>query len=140
MISALIFIRQYWPFIAGLVVTAAIAISLQLAHHSGYVSGQEKERAEWRVKWAEGEKAAAELLRIQSEKNAAAIAVYVSAAIAREKHWAGLVGRLKDDLEAPVYTDCLITESGWLLHQSAVTGADSENDAATMPTPEPLGR
>jgi len=140
MIAALMFVRQYWPFIAGLVITAAMAVSLQLAHHSGYVSGQEKEHAEWRIKWAEGEKAASDLSRIQSEKNAAAIAVYASAAIAREKHWAGLVGKLKDDLKAPVYTDCRITESGWLLHQSAVTGADSENNTDPMPTTEPSNR
>lgn len=137
MIAALMFVRQYWQFIAGLALTAAFAISLSLAHHSGYVSGKEKERAEWRIKWAEGEKAASELSRIQSEKNAAAIAAYASAAIAREKHWAGLVGKLKDDLKSPVYTDCRITESGWLLHQSAVAGVAPENNAATMPTTEP---
>jgi len=137
MIAALMFVRQYWQFIAGLALTAVFAISLSLAHHSGYASGQEKERAEWRVKWVEGEKVAAEQLRIQSDKNAAALAVYASSAIAREKYWGSLVGKLKDDLKSPVYTDCRITESGWLLHQSAVAGGNSENDSATMPTPEP---
>ena len=137
MIAALMFVRQYWQFIAGLALTAAFAISLSLAHHSGYVSGKEKERAEWRIKWAEGEKVAAELSRIQSEKNAAALSVYASAAIAREKYWGSLVWKLKDDIKSPVYTDCRITESGWLLHQSAVTSGNSENEVTTMRTPEP---
>lgn len=137
MIAALMFVRQYWQFIAGLALTVVFAVSLSLARHGGVVDGQEKERAIWRVKLLEGEKQAAELSRIQAEKNAAAMASYASAAIAREKHWSGLVGRLKDELKSPVYTDCSIPESGWLLHQSAVTGSDSENNTAPMPTTEP---
>jgi len=65
------------------------------------------------------------------------MASYASAAIAREKHWTKIVGGLKDDLKAPVYSECNITESGWLLHESGVTDYDSEADTATMPTPEP---
>lgn len=137
MIAAFMFIRQYWQFIAGLALTLVFAVSLSLARHSGFVDGQEKERAIWRVKWAEGEKQAAELSRIKAEKNAAAMASYASAAIAREKHWSGLVGRLKDELKSPIYTDCRITESGWLLHQSAVAGSDTKNNADPMPTTEP---
>lgn len=139
MIAAWLFIRQYWQFIAGLALTAAFAVSLSIAHHGGFVDGQEKERAIWRIKWAEGEKAASELSRIQSEKNAAALAVYASAAIAREKYWGSLVGELKDDLKSPVYADCRITEHGWLLHQSAVTGSSgaTKDDSTTMRTPEP---
>ena len=135
MIAALMFIRQYWQFIAGLALTVVFVISLSLARHGGFVDGQEKERAIWRVKWAEGEKQAAELSRIQAEKNAAALAVYAAAAIAREKFWGQLVGGLQNELKKPIYTDCRIPESGGLLHEPAVTGSASENEAPAMPTP-----
>ena len=134
MIAAWLFIRQYWPFVAGLALAAVFALSLALARHGGYADGQESERAVFRAKIADREKQISDDARIQAEKNAAAIAYYASAAIAREKHWTKIVGRLKDDLKAPVYSDCRITESGWLLHESAVPGSDSEANATTMPT------
>jgi len=134
MIAAWLFIRQYWPFVAGMALAAMFAVSLALARHGGYSDGQESERAIFRAKIAEREKQIADDARIQAEKNAAAMSSYASAAIAREKHWTKIVGGLKDDLKSPVYSECNITESGWLLHESGVTDSDPEADTTTMPT------